>query len=100
MGRFPCSAPGHAEKSLPRANAKALVTVGFTMMAAGLVIGTFTHQASGSSFVAAWFAIAGLGLGLAMPTATNAALGALKVERSGSGAAVISATRQVGATMG
>jgi hypothetical protein len=99
-GTYLQGAPKDRPLSPPRANAKALVAVGFTMMAAGLVIGTFTHQASGWSFVAAWFAIAGLGLGLAMPTATNAALGALKVERSGSGAAVISATRQVGATMG
>jgi EmrB/QacA subfamily drug resistance transporter len=99
-GTYLQGAPKGRPVSTPRANAKALVTVGFTVMAAGLEIGTSTHQASGSSFVAAWFAIAGLGLGLAMPSATNAALGGLKVGRSGSGAAVISATRQVGATMG
>ena len=35
-----------------------------------------------------------------MPTMLNAALGALTPERSGSGSALISATRQVGATIG
>jgi hypothetical protein len=35
-----------------------------------------------------------------MPTAMNAALSALSAERSGSGSALISAMRQVGATMG
>jgi hypothetical protein len=35
-----------------------------------------------------------------MPTAMNAALGALSAERSGSGSALITAMRQVGATIG
>jgi MFS transporter, DHA2 family, multidrug resistance protein len=84
----------------PIATPKALVTVGFAIMAAGLLVGTGTGTGTGSGFVAVWFALAGLGLGLAMPTATNAALGALTAERSGSGSAVISALRQVGATIG
>jgi len=37
---------------------------------------------------------------MAMPAAMNAALSALSVERSGSGSAVITAMRQVGATIG
>jgi MFS transporter, DHA2 family, multidrug resistance protein len=69
-------------------------------MAVGPVTGTFTHATSGAWFVAAWFAVAGIGLGLAMPTATNTALGALAPERSGSGSAVISSFRLVGATLG
>jgi MFS transporter, DHA2 family, multidrug resistance protein len=84
----------------PIATPKALVTVGFAIMAVGLLVGTGTGTGTGSGFVAVWFALAGLGLGLAMPTATNAALGALTAERSGSGSAVISALRQVGATIG
>ena len=54
----------------------------------------------GTGFAAAWFAAFGLGLGLAMPQTMNAALSALSVERSGSGSALISALRQVGATIG
>ncbi len=56
--------------------------------------------ASSTGYAAAWIAIAGLGLGLAMPPAMNVALSQLSAERSGSGSAVISALRQVGATIG
>ena len=69
-------------------------------MAAGLAVGATTSAASGSAFTATWYAVAGLGLGLAMPAAMNAALGALSAERSGSGSALITALRQVGATIG
>jgi DHA2 family multidrug resistance protein-like MFS transporter len=80
--------------------AKVLVTVGFVVMAAALAAGASTTIHSGTGFGAAWFAVAGLGLGLAMPSAMNAAIGALTAERSGAGSAVITAFRQVGATLG
>ena len=70
------------------------------IMAAALAVGATTHLASGTGFAAAWFATAGLGLGLAMPALTNACLGALSADRSGSGSALITAMRQVGATIG
>ncbi|MGH3405401.1 MAG: hypothetical protein ACRDRJ_23345, partial [Streptosporangiaceae bacterium] len=41
-----------------------------------------------------------VGLGLALPTAMHAALGALTPERSGSGSALMTALRQVGAAIG
>jgi len=69
-------------------------------MAAALAVGAGTTVTSGTGFGAAWFAVTGLGLGIAMPTALNAALGALTPERSGSGSALITALRQVGATIG
>ena len=84
----------------PLANVKTLVTVGFTLMAATLAAGATTTINSGTEFAAAWFAVFGLGLGLAMPQTMNAALSALSAERSGSGAALISALRQAGATIG
>jgi MFS transporter, DHA2 family, multidrug resistance protein len=84
----------------PLASVKALVTVGFVIMAATLGVGATTTISSGTGFAAAWFAVFGLGLGLAMPQTMNAALSALSVERSGSGSALISALRQVGATIG
>jgi MFS family permease len=84
----------------PPVGPKALVTAGFVVMAAGLGVGATTSAASGSAFTATWYAVAGLGLGLAMPAAMNAALGALSAERSGSGSALITAMRQVGATIG
>jgi MFS transporter, DHA2 family, multidrug resistance protein len=84
----------------PLASAKALVTVGFAIMACALAFGATTTITSGTGFAAAWIAGFGFGLGLAMPQAMNAALSALSAERSGSGSALISAMRQVGATIG
>jgi DHA2 family multidrug resistance protein-like MFS transporter len=84
----------------PPVSIKALVTVGYLVMAAGLAIGTFTRTGSSTGFTVAWFAVTGLGLGIAMPAAMNAAIGALSAERSGSGTALITAMRQVGATIG
>jgi MFS transporter, DHA2 family, multidrug resistance protein len=84
----------------PPVGPKALVTAGFVVMAAGLAVGATTSAASGSAFTATWYAVAGLGLGLALPAGMNAALGALSAERSGSGSALITAMRQVGATIG
>jgi EmrB/QacA subfamily drug resistance transporter len=96
----PRKGPGGAPAGDPPVGPKMLVTAGFVVMAAGLGVGATTSAASGSVFTAAWYAVAGLGLGLAMPAAMNAALGALSAERSGSGSALITAMRQVGATIG
>src|SRR2546429_6166423 len=84
----------------PLASVKGLVAVGFAIMAVTLGFGATTTVSSGTGFAAAWFAVFGLGLGLAMPQTMNAALGALSTETSGSGSALISALRQVGATIG
>jgi MFS transporter, DHA2 family, multidrug resistance protein len=88
------------EFAAPKATAKALVAIGFGLMAIGLAAGATTKTSSGTAFAAIWFGAAGLGLGLAMPQAMNAALSALSAERSGSGSALITAMRQVGATIG
>jgi MFS transporter, DHA2 family, multidrug resistance protein len=93
----PASAP---PASAPRVNAKVLVAGGFAIMAIALAVGASTTVRSGTGFAATWFAVTGLGLGFAMPTALNAALGALSPERSGSGSALITAMRQVGGTIG
>ncbi len=84
----------------PRATARSMVTAGYAVMAVALAAGAFTSITSGTGFTAVWFVVAGLGLGLAMPAAMNAALGALSAERSGAGSALITAMRQVGATIG
>jgi MFS transporter, DHA2 family, multidrug resistance protein len=73
---------------------------GFAIMAVALAVGTKTSAASGTGFTSWWFAVTGLGLGLAMPTMLNAALSALSPERSGSGSALMTAARQVGAAIG
>jgi MFS transporter, DHA2 family, multidrug resistance protein len=96
----PAKSPAGSPAGKPLVNAKILVTVGFAVMAAALAVGASTTVSSGTGFGATWFAVTGLGLGIAMPTALNAALGALSPERSGSGSALITAMRQVGATIG
>src|ERR1700722_1019489 len=84
----------------PAFSTKSLVSAGFAGIAPAPAVGTATSAGSGTAFVSIWIAAAGLGLGLALPTAMNAALGALTPERSGSGSALMSAMRQVGATIG
>jgi MFS transporter, DHA2 family, multidrug resistance protein len=82
------------------AGARPVVTLGYLVMAVAMAIGAFTTVATSNGYTLAWIAIAGLGLGLAMPSAMNVAMGALSAERSGSGSALISSLRQVGATIG
>src|SRR5262249_37580247 len=72
----------------PLVNPRYLVAAGFVIMAAALAVGADTAITSGSGFAATWFSITGFGLGVAMPTALNAALGALSAARSGSGSAL------------
>jgi MFS transporter, DHA2 family, multidrug resistance protein len=84
----------------PLAGPKVIGSAGFAIMAVAMSLGTATTPTTGTGFLMAWFAITGFGLGMAMPTMLNAALGALTPERSGSGSALMSAMRQVGATIG
>jgi MFS transporter, DHA2 family, multidrug resistance protein len=86
--------------SPPPVSARIIGATGFAIMAVALAIGTATSAASGTGFVSGWFAATGLGLGLAMPTMLNVALSALSPQRSGSGSAMMTAARQVGATIG
>jgi len=79
---------------------KVLITAGLVIMAAGLAVGTQTTVSSGTGFAVAWLAATGLGLGLALPAMLGAALSELTPERSGSSSALITASRQVGATLG
>jgi MFS transporter, DHA2 family, multidrug resistance protein len=99
-GGVTSTSAAEAAGSGPIVSAKILVTAGFLVMAVALAVGASTTIASGTAFAAIWFAATGLGLGLSMPTALNAALGALAPARSGSGSALITAMRQVGGTIG
>jgi DHA2 family multidrug resistance protein-like MFS transporter len=82
------------------AGAKVTVAAGFALITAGLIAGTFTTVGSGYGFAAVWITILGAGLGLALPTAMDAALDELSADRSGVGSAVITAIRTVGGTFG
>jgi EmrB/QacA subfamily drug resistance transporter len=96
----PRKSAGGGPDQPPLLGARSVGTAGFAIMAIALAVGTTTSAASGTGFVSAWFAATGFGLGMAMPTMLNAALGALDPERSGSGSALMTAMRQVGAAIG
>jgi hypothetical protein len=69
-------------------------------MAVAMGLGAFTKLDSSTGYTLGWVALAGLGLGMIMPSAMGIALGALSAERSGSGSALLTALRQVGSTIG
>jgi DHA2 family multidrug resistance protein-like MFS transporter len=83
-----------------RIQEKTLVALGFLIMAGGLVLGGTMAVDSGDGFIILWVAIVGLGLGLSLPSTVDAALAALTPDRSGVGAALVTAFRQVGGTLG
>jgi predicted MFS family arabinose efflux permease len=83
-----------------RAGARPVLVAGFSALALGLAIGSTTGRTTGYAVTGAWIGLVGAGLGTALPSAMNAALGTLPPQRAGSGAALISALRQAGSTIG
>ena len=83
-----------------RLGAGATIALGFMVTAASLAAGAVTTAATPFVVIAAWLGLVGVGMGLAMPTALNAALGVLEPSRTGSGSALIQALRQAGGTIG
>jgi DHA2 family multidrug resistance protein-like MFS transporter len=89
-----------ADRIARLAGAKLAVAVGFAVLAAGLIMGANTRMDSGGGFVAAWMALVGAGMGLALATSASAALSALSEERSGVGSAVLQAVNKTGGPLG
>jgi EmrB/QacA subfamily drug resistance transporter len=79
---------------------KISVAVGFAILAAGLLIGTGTSVGSSALFIAAWMALVGFGMGLALATSMSAALAKLSKERAGVGAAALQAINKLGGPLG
>jgi DHA2 family multidrug resistance protein-like MFS transporter len=84
-----------ADRIADLAGAKVTVAIGFAILATGLLIGTATSVGSSGNFIAAWMAIVGVGMGLAMATSISAALSELSEEQSGVGSAVLQAINKV-----
>jgi EmrB/QacA subfamily drug resistance transporter len=80
--------------------ARPIVAAGFGLLAAGLFLGATTGTGTPTTFAALWLAVAGTGVGLALPAAMELALSALTEADSGVGSAAIMALRQVGGTIG
>lgn len=76
------------------------VAGGCALLAAGLALGAETRVGTGGLFAATWMALAGVGLGIAMTTAASGALVELSAERSGVGAAVLQALKNLGGPFG
>jgi EmrB/QacA subfamily drug resistance transporter len=89
-----------ATRVASRLGAKVAVAIGFAILAAGLVMGALTSSGDGSGYVMAWLTVAGLGLGVCLPTVMDAALGALSPEHGGVGSGLIQAVRMVGGAFG
>ncbi len=79
---------------------RALITAGFVLAAAALAAAATTSVDTGYGFAAAWIAVLGAGVGLALPAAMSGALGAVSAERAGAGSGLLQAMRQVGGTIG
>src|SRR5260221_412050 len=80
--------------------AELTVALGFALLAAGMLLGATTGVGSSGGFIAAWMALVGAGVGLALAPATSAALSVLSQERSGGGSAVMQALQKVGGPFG
>ncbi|AEV83946.1 multidrug MFS transporter [Actinoplanes sp. SE50] len=89
-----------ADRLVARLGPRIVVATGLTLMALALLTGARTGVTTGYGYVAAWVAVAGLGLGFVMPPSMNAALGALTPQRSGVGSGLLQAMRQVGSAIG
>lgn len=87
---------GLADRVATRLGSKITVTAGFVVLGVGLVLATTTTPASGYGLAATWTAIGGLGAGLALATASSAALAAITAERAGVASALMQAVQKLG----
>jgi DHA2 family multidrug resistance protein-like MFS transporter len=89
-----------ADRAAQPIGAKLTVAIGFTVLGAGLVMGAATTVGSGEAFIATWMALVGAGMGLAMATASSAALVEVPEARSGVAAAMLQALNKTGGPFG
>jgi MFS transporter, DHA2 family, multidrug resistance protein len=82
------------------AGSKLAVAGGFVILTAGLALGALMRPGSGEGFIAAWTAVSGLGMGVALATSYSAALSRLPAERAGAGTGVLQALNKMGAPLG
>ena len=80
--------------------AKITATLGFVVLAGGMLWGAKTQVGSGDGFIVAWMAVAGAGMGIALATAASAALVKLPQEQSDVASGVLQALQKVGTPLG
>ncbi len=89
-----------ADRAAQLIGAKLSVAIGFTVLGGGLAMGAATTVGSGAAFIATWMALVGAGMGLAMATASSAALVEVPEARSGVAAAMLQALNKTGGPFG
>ena len=89
-----------ADRVVRIVGAKVAVAAGFVLLAAALATGATTTIGSSGFYVGAWMAVVGVGMGIALATASSAALVELSEEKSGVGSAVLQAVNKVGGPFG
>jgi len=89
-----------ADRLVKRLGFRPLIIAGLAVLAIGLGMGALTSLTSGDAHLATWVALCGVGMGLALPTAMDTALGALDHRSAGTGAALLQAMRMVAGTLG
>ncbi|WP_291419567.1 MFS transporter [Actinophytocola sp.] len=87
---------GLADRVAARVGAKVTVTAGFLVLGVALILATATTATSGYGLAATWTAIGGLGAGLALATASSAALATISAERAGVASALMQAVQKLG----
>jgi EmrB/QacA subfamily drug resistance transporter len=88
------------EAATVRLGSRIPVVAGLGVILAGLGWGSTVTVGTGYGSIAGWLTLIGLGMGLTMTPAMDAALGEVPVDRAGSGSALSMALRQVGGALG
>ena len=83
-----------------RAGTRSVIIAGLAVSAAALGLAAITDVDTGYAFAALWITLLGAGIGLTLPASMTVAMGALSMERAGSGSGLLQALRQVGGTIG
>lgn len=83
-----------------RLGARACIVAGFAVTAAGFVVLASLSEGSGYATVSIGLGLAGLGSGIAGPSATSTVLGAVPPERAGMGSALNDTHQQLGIALG
>jgi MFS transporter, DHA2 family, multidrug resistance protein len=89
-----------ADRAVARAGVRIVAALGLALLAVGLCVGATTSITTGEAQAIAWIALAGLGLGMVLPTSIDTALGAVPRETSGVASGVLQAARMVGGSFG
>lgn len=99
MGGLLVAARGGAPL-VKRYGPRPVIVAGLVVLAGSAFLGSTTGTGDGYGSVAVWLSLSGVGFGLAIVPAMEAALGQLPVDRAGSGSGLLQTLRQTGSAVG